>query len=74
MCTCVLYSCMFCSLPHFDSREQARRTNLGRLMEAYGPKLLGDSYKDPITSFHLFHKFFVQHPQASSNTNTPLPF
>ncbi|KAK7247117.1 hypothetical protein RIF29_41994 [Crotalaria pallida] len=48
----------------FPSLEQARRTNLGRLMEANGPKLLGDSYKDPITSFPLFHKFSVQHPQV----------
>ncbi|KAK7247118.1 hypothetical protein RIF29_41995 [Crotalaria pallida] len=48
----------------FPSLEQARRTNLGRLMETYGPKLLGDSYKDPITSFPLFQKFSVQHPQV----------
>ncbi|XP_016187744.1 probable acyl-activating enzyme 18, peroxisomal isoform X1 [Arachis ipaensis] len=47
----------------FPSLKQARRTNLGRLMETYGPKLLGDSYKDPITSFRLFHKFSVEHPQ-----------
>ncbi|KAE9601186.1 putative acetate--CoA ligase [Lupinus albus] len=43
----------------FPSLEHAKRTNLGRFMERYGPKLLGDSYKDPITSFPLFHKFSV---------------
>ncbi|KAH1236801.1 putative acyl-activating enzyme 18, peroxisomal [Glycine max] len=49
------------SLPHywFPSIEQSKRTNLGRLMETHAPKLLGASYKDPITSFHLFHKFSV---------------
>ncbi|CAL0329664.1 unnamed protein product [Lupinus luteus] len=48
----------------FPSLEQAKCTNLGHFMERYGPKLLGDSYKDPITSFSLFHKFSVQHPQV----------
>ncbi|KAK7318926.1 hypothetical protein RJT34_03634 [Clitoria ternatea] len=48
----------------FPSLEQSRRTNLGGLMETYGPKLLGASYKDPITSYSLFHKFSVQHPQV----------
>ncbi|XP_061372767.1 probable CoA ligase CCL12 [Gastrolobium bilobum] len=48
----------------FPSLEQSKRTNLGRLMETYGPKLLGASYKDPITSYPLFHKFSVQHPQV----------
>ncbi|XP_019460987.1 PREDICTED: probable acyl-activating enzyme 18, peroxisomal [Lupinus angustifolius] len=48
----------------FPSLEQAKCTNLGRLMETNGPKLLGDSYKDPITSFSLFHKFSVQHLQV----------
>ncbi|CAJ2677435.1 unnamed protein product [Trifolium pratense] len=49
----------------FPSLEQARRTNLGRLMEIHGPQILGaSSYKDPITSFPLFHKFSVQHPEV----------
>ncbi|KAK7359246.1 hypothetical protein VNO77_01199 [Canavalia gladiata] len=48
----------------FPSLEHSKRSNLGRLMETYGPKLLGHSYKDPITSFPLFHKFSVQHPQV----------
>ncbi|KAK7318793.1 hypothetical protein RJT34_03500 [Clitoria ternatea] len=48
----------------FPSLEQSRRTNLGRLMETYGAKVLGASYKDPITSYPLFHKFSVQHPQV----------
>ncbi|MED6158063.1 hypothetical protein PIB30_029114 [Stylosanthes scabra] len=52
----------------FPSLEQARDTNLGRLLETYGPKLLGASYTNPITSFRLFYKFSVEHPQASSNT------
>ena len=54
------------SFLRFDFREQSKHTNLGCLMETHAPNLLGPSYKDPITSFHLFHKFFVQHPQASS--------
>ncbi|KAI4345323.1 hypothetical protein L6164_012455 [Bauhinia variegata] len=48
----------------FPSLHQSRQTNLGRVMEMYGPKLLGASYKDPITSFKLFHKFTVQHPEV----------
>ncbi|KEH20659.1 acyl-activating enzyme 17, peroxisomal protein, putative [Medicago truncatula] len=49
----------------FPSLEQAIRTNLGRLMETHGSQLLGaSSYKDPITSFPLFHKFSVQHPEV----------
>jgi len=49
-------------------REQAIRTNLGRLMETHGSQLLGaSSYKDPITSFPLFHKFSVQNPEASAS-------
>ena len=54
------------SFLRFDFREQSKHTNLGCLMETHAPNLLGPSYKDPITSFHLFHKFFVQHPRASS--------
>ncbi|KAL5219381.1 hypothetical protein ABZP36_020065 [Zizania latifolia] len=44
----------------FPSPIDAKHTNIGRLMEAFGPKLLGPSYKDPISSFHLFHKFSVE--------------
>ena len=33
-------------------------------MEKHGPKLLGSSYKDPITSFSLFQKFSVQQPEV----------
>lgn len=36
-------------------------------METYGPKLLGAAYKDPITSFNLFHKFSVEHPEVSTH-------
>ncbi|XP_052184248.1 probable CoA ligase CCL12 [Diospyros lotus] len=48
----------------FPSPYDSKRTNLGRLMETHGPKLLGDSYKDPISSFNLFQKFTVQHPEV----------
>ncbi|XP_057418690.1 probable CoA ligase CCL12 [Lotus japonicus] len=48
----------------FPSLDQSRSTNLGRLMETHASKLLGPSYKDPISSFHLFQKFSVQHPQV----------
>lgn len=34
-------------------------------MELHGAKLLGSSYKDPITSFSLFQKFSVEHPEVS---------
>ncbi|KAI7749201.1 hypothetical protein M8C21_028256, partial [Ambrosia artemisiifolia] len=54
-------------LPHnlLYNLVDSRQTNLGRLMEAHGPKLLGAAYKDPITSYKQFHKFSVQHPEAS---------
>ncbi|KAL6966260.1 putative CoA ligase ccl12 [Sarracenia purpurea var. burkii] len=48
----------------FPSLDQAKYTNLGRLMEIHGSKLLGASYKDPITSFSQFQNFTVQHPEA----------
>ncbi|KAG8061353.1 hypothetical protein GUJ93_ZPchr0003g17341 [Zizania palustris] len=48
----------------FPSPIDAKYTNIGRLMEAFGPKLLGPSYKDPISSFHLFHKFSVEHHEV----------
>ena len=44
----------------FFVRYGSMHTNLGRLMETYGPRLLGLSYKDPITSYSLFQKFSVQ--------------
>ncbi|MED6158043.1 putative CoA ligase ccl12 [Stylosanthes scabra] len=47
----------------FPSLEQAKISNLGRVMEAYGPKLFGASYKDPITSYPLMHKFSVDNPK-----------
>ncbi|XVF47499.1 hypothetical protein PTKIN_Ptkin03bG0113700 [Pterospermum kingtungense] len=47
----------------FPSLYQAKSTNLGRILEVHGPKLLGTSYKDPIASFSLFQKFSVQHPE-----------
>ncbi|KAJ6427959.1 hypothetical protein OIU84_023378 [Salix udensis] len=48
----------------FPSLHESRRTNLGRVMEIHGPKLLGTEYKDPIKSFSLFQKFSVEHPEA----------
>ncbi|KAG2671423.1 hypothetical protein I3760_14G135800 [Carya illinoinensis] len=48
----------------FPSLYQSKQTNLGRLLENYGSKILGESYKDPITSFSIFQKFSVQHPEA----------
>ncbi|KAL3719821.1 hypothetical protein ACJRO7_004752 [Eucalyptus globulus] len=48
----------------FPSLSQSKQTNLGRLMESHGRKLLGSSYKDPITSFSLFQKFSVEHPDV----------
>uniref|UniRef100_A0A453QMR8 AMP-dependent synthetase/ligase domain-containing protein n=3 Tax=Aegilops tauschii TaxID=37682 RepID=A0A453QMR8_AEGTS len=41
-----------------------KQTNLGRVMEENGPKLLGASYKDPISSFGLFHEFSVQNQEV----------
>uniref|UniRef100_A0A2C9W7A7 AMP-dependent synthetase/ligase domain-containing protein n=1 Tax=Manihot esculenta TaxID=3983 RepID=A0A2C9W7A7_MANES len=48
----------------FPSLSQSKYTNLGRVMEIHGPKYLGASYKDPITSFSLFQKYTVQHPEV----------
>ncbi|XP_059628797.1 probable CoA ligase CCL12 [Cornus florida] len=48
----------------FPSLYQSKYTNLGRLMETHGSKLLGTSYKDPVTSFDLFQEFSVQHPEV----------
>ncbi|PON98121.1 2,3-dihydroxybenzoate-AMP ligase [Trema orientale] len=48
----------------FPSLYQSQHTNLGRLMEKHGSKLLGPSYRDPITSFSLFQKFSAQQPEA----------
>ncbi|XP_020519558.1 probable acyl-activating enzyme 18, peroxisomal [Amborella trichopoda] len=44
-------------------RSSAKMTNLGRIMDTYGPKLLGHSYCDPITSYDKFHQFSVHHPE-----------
>ncbi|KAL3850388.1 hypothetical protein ACJIZ3_012270 [Penstemon smallii] len=47
----------------FPSPYESRYTNLGRIMESYGPRLLGASYKDPVTSFRQFQQFSVQNPE-----------
>ncbi|KAK3149018.1 hypothetical protein QOZ80_3AG0211810 [Eleusine coracana subsp. coracana] len=48
----------------FPSPADCKQTNLGRLMEVNGPKLLGSAYKDPISSFNLFHKFSVENQEV----------
>lgn len=48
----------------FPHPVHSKNTNLGRLMEAHGPKLLGSSYRDPVSSYNLFQKFSVQHPEV----------
>lgn len=47
----------------FPTQESARLTNLGRMMEAHGPHLLGSSYYNPITNFQSFQQFSVDHPE-----------
>ena len=57
----------------FPSPYESRYTNLGRIMETHGPRLLGKSYKDPISSFSLFQQFSAHNPQVSApNTSTLL--
>ncbi|WVZ60932.1 hypothetical protein U9M48_010886 [Paspalum notatum var. saurae] len=48
----------------FPSPIDCKQTNLGRLMEANGPKLLGSSYKDPISSFSHFYRFSVENQEV----------
>lgn len=48
----------------FPSPTHCKHTNLGRVMKNNGPKLLGSSYRDPISSFSLFHKFSANHPEV----------
>ncbi|KAG6528774.1 hypothetical protein ZIOFF_010959 [Zingiber officinale] len=48
----------------FPSLSQSKYTNLGKLMEHHGPKILGSSYHDPLTSFALFQKFSALHPEV----------
>ncbi|XP_021771939.1 probable acyl-activating enzyme 18, peroxisomal [Chenopodium quinoa] len=47
----------------FPSPYESCYTNLGRLMEVHGPRLLGKSYQDPVTSFSTFQKFTVDNPE-----------
>ncbi|OAY70792.1 putative acyl-activating enzyme 18, peroxisomal, partial [Ananas comosus] len=49
---------------YIDTRIHCKYTNLGRMMELHGPKLLGSSYQDPISSYDLFQKFSMQHPEV----------
>ncbi|RCV40366.1 hypothetical protein SEVIR_9G046600v4 [Setaria viridis] len=48
----------------FPSPIDSKQTNLGRLMEANGPKLLKSSYKDPISSFSHFYRFSVENQEV----------
>nr|CAB3453281.1 unnamed protein product [Digitaria exilis] len=43
--------------------EEAAVTNVGRVMEARGRELLGEAYKDPITSFPDLYKFSNDNPE-----------
>ncbi|KAL6655936.1 hypothetical protein ACP70R_006762 [Stipagrostis hirtigluma subsp. patula] len=44
--------------------EEAALTNVGRVLEARGRELIGEAYKDPITSFPDLHKFSNDNPEA----------
>uniref|UniRef100_A0A0E0M0Q0 4-coumarate--CoA ligase n=1 Tax=Oryza punctata TaxID=4537 RepID=A0A0E0M0Q0_ORYPU len=44
--------------------EEAVLTNVGRVLEARGREFVGETYKDPITSFTDFHKFSIENPEA----------
>ncbi|WVZ23793.1 hypothetical protein V8G54_002337 [Vigna mungo] len=69
----------------FPSLDNSKRTNLGRFMETHAPQLLGPSYKDPISSYRLFHNFslywslllkelsvsFVEPPKCILDTSDP---
>lgn len=48
----------------FPSPTDCKQTNLGRLMEVNGPKLLGSSYRDPISSFNHFYRFSVENQEV----------
>ncbi|KAM0885979.1 hypothetical protein ACQ4PT_029982 [Festuca glaucescens] len=43
--------------------EEATLTNVGRVLEARGRELIGEAYKDPVTSFRDFHKFSNENPE-----------
>ncbi|KAL8159494.1 hypothetical protein V2J09_001031 [Rumex salicifolius] len=47
----------------FPSPYDSKNSNLGRVMEIHGPRLLGKLYKDPITSYSTFQKFTVENPE-----------
>ncbi|KAL6846636.1 hypothetical protein ACP4OV_024084 [Aristida adscensionis] len=44
--------------------EEAALTNVGRVLEARGRELIGEAYKDPITSFPDFLKFSNENPEV----------
>ncbi|XP_062199567.1 probable acyl-activating enzyme 17, peroxisomal [Phragmites australis] len=44
--------------------EAASLTNVGRVLEARGKELIGEAYKDPITSFPDLHKFSNENPEV----------
>ncbi|CAM8961412.1 unnamed protein product [Rhodiola kirilowii] len=48
----------------FPSLYQSQQSNLGRILETYGPRLLGGSYRDPLSSYRLFHKYSVENPDV----------
>lgn len=59
-----MFSCVHLITMFLSIRSQSKSTNLGRMMESHGLRLLGALYKDPITSFRQFQQFTVQHPEA----------
>ncbi|QCD84441.1 acetyl-CoA synthetase [Vigna unguiculata] len=82
-----VYHSQHASLPlyWFPSLDTSKCTNLGRFMETHAPQLLGPSYKDPISSYRLFHNFslywslllkelsvsFVEPPKSILDTSDP---
>ncbi|KAM3275137.1 hypothetical protein ACQJBY_043858 [Aegilops geniculata] len=44
--------------------EEAALTNVGRVLEARGSEIIGEAYKDPVTSFRDFHEFSNENPEA----------
>ncbi|KAJ7537812.1 hypothetical protein O6H91_11G022600 [Diphasiastrum complanatum] len=51
-------------LAWFPTPKTAQYTNLGRVLEKYGKKLLGTLYQSPLQSFPAFQKYSVQHPEV----------
>jgi hypothetical protein len=48
--------------------DEAALTNVGRVLEARGRELIGEGYKDPVTSFRDFHKFSNENPEVTRDS------